>query len=640
MIAQLLITGACTAVALTTATLGILAAREPRLAHVRWLIPIALMSALYSINNIAFLLPHPSVWVAQAGRANLALGLLQTAAWLPLSRLLTQSPRRQLERGLVLLLAVCAVLSLVPGVFETGELISRTTPFGSTMHLPAPTLFVGLPLALGFIALSWALIRLYQRRAELPERSIAPLVGLATFMASSILEALSLGARVALPYASELGSMAMLLGVGWGVMRGVGVEYSKMQADSERLEHDVDERTRQLLEVRTALTRADRLAALGQLAASVGHEINNPLTFVMANLREVTERLPSADDAGERAHLGELASEALDGTERIRRVVGDLRLLSRERDAVPFAGVDVHRVLGSALKLVEHVLKHRALVSELYGDLPHVKVDPQRLAQVFVNLLVNAAQAIPEDRPTRGTITVRTSVADDGRVVIEISDDGLGIAPHHIPRLFEPYFTTKPSGEGTGLGLFVSHGIVRSFDGELLVESHLGLGTTMRVILPVSPGEPAELTSSSPILTVARRRARILVVDDEPIVARALKRMLRNHDVTIALDGEHALTALRASAEFDVIVCDLMMPGLSGVDLMAKVCELWPELEQRFLFVTGGAVTPRSRELLDRPTVRSLQKPIDPEILSLTVDDIVAELDRTMAHSSMPPGRA
>ncbi len=406
------------------------------------------------------------------------------------------------------------------------------------------------------------------------------------------------------------------------------VNYLRMRELSSKLEHDVDVRNQELLQAQAALTRADWLAALGQLAAGVGHEINNPLTYVMTNLKELVEQLPSAESSTERTHLASLASEALDGTERIRRVVRDLRLLSRTKEPDQLESIEIHHVLGDALKLAEHVLKHRARVTEDYGDVPRVKADSQRLAQVFVNLLVNAAQAIPEDQPDRGIITVRTRCSNTGRAVVEVSDDGAGIGPQHLGRIFEPYFTTKTQGEGTGLGLFVSLGIVRGFGGEIEVESELGHGTTIRVSLPAS--EPIEFVEPTPsqLEPVAPRRARILVIDDEPVVARAMRRMLPDHDVSIVLDARHALASFEQAGPFDVIICDLMMPDISGVDLYVQSCDRWPELGSRFLFMTGGAVTPKARELLQRGDTRCLHKPVQSEELLAMVEAIVAAVEQ------------
>ena len=357
----------------------------------------------------------------------------------------------------------------------------------------------------------------------------------------------------------------------------------------------------------------------------------------MTNLRELVENLPSAESNSERTHLASLASEALDGTERIRRVVRDLRLLSRSREPEQLESIEIHHVLGDALKLAEHVLKHRARVKEDYGDAPRVKAESQRLAQVFVNLLVNAAQAIPEDLPDRGTITVRTRRSETGRAIVEVSDDGLGISPQHLGRIFEPYFTTKTQGEGTGLGLFVSLGIVRGFGGEIEVESELGKGTTVRVSLPAS--ETVEVVEPTPsqLTPVAPRRARILVVDDEPVVARAMRRMLPEHDVSIVLDARHALSSFEQAGLYDVVVCDLMMPDISGVDLYVQACDRWPDLRSRFLFMTGGAVTPKAQELLQHSDTRCLHKPVQSEELQAMVEAIVASVDRSQQSLSSRP---
>jgi signal transduction histidine kinase/CheY-like chemotaxis protein len=468
-------------------------------------------------------------------------------------------------------------------------------------------------------------------------RSTAVGVGLVCLLVGTVLEMACLVGWLRVPFSLSIGYAALIVTSAAVFGQAVLSSYGKLRDLSEQLEHDVDLRNQELLQAQEALTRADRLAALGQLAAGVGHEINNPLTYVMTNLRELVDKLPTAEDSSDRIQLAGLASEALDGTERIRRVVGDLRLLTRSGDNEQLELLDVHYVLGDALKLTEHVLRHRARVHEDYGDIPRVKAEAQRLAQVFVNLLVNAAQAIPDTSTDRGTITVRTRRSSTGRAVIEIIDNGQGISPQHLGRIFEPYFTTKTQGEGTGLGLFVSLGIVRSFGGELEVESDAGKGTTMRVNLPATEFVEVFEPSPSQMLALVPRRAKILVIDDEPVVARAMRRMLPDHEVSIALDAAHALQAFEQGGLMDVIICDLMMPDISGVDLYVRACDRWPELKPRFLFMTGGAVTPKAKELLQQAEVRCLHKPVRHEELLAMIDAIVASIDIAQRRGSSRP---
>ena len=598
----------------------------------RWFALIALTAAAYSIVSISVLsgLRVPSlVWLS---RLSLLLTTIHVTAWLLFGKTASTS-RSRVNWLLGALCLACGISSLVPDwTYGLTLVVRRARLINLTLRLPAITRWGVCICVISFVILTYAIVTL--RTVSRRESKFWVMTGgFAIFLVCVAHEAAYMVGWVDTPLVAGVGFLALVVTAAIMFSQDVIDNYLKLRELSARLEHDVDVRNQELLQAHVALTRADRLAALGQLAAGVGHEINNPLTYVMTNLKELVDNLPSAESNSERIHLASLASEALDGTERIRRVVRDLRLLSRSREADQLESIEIYHVLGDALKLAEHVLKHRARVKEDYGDVPRVKAESQRLAQVFVNLLVNAAQAIPEDSLDRGTITVCTRRSDTGRAIVEISDDGLGISPQHLGRIFEPYFTTKTQGEGTGLGLFVSLGIVRAFGGEIEVESELGKGTLVRVSLPASETVDVVEPTPSQLTPVAPRRARILVVDDEPVVARAMRRMLPDHDVSIVLDARHALNSFEQSGLYDVVVCDLMMPDISGVDLYVQACDRWPDLRNRFLFMTGGAVTPKAQELLEHSDTRCLHKPVQSEELQAMVEVIVASVDR--AHQGL-----
>ncbi len=607
------------------------------LRYMRWFTIVALTAAAYSIVNASLfsnLELRTLVWLSRVG---ILTATLHAAAWLQLCRRAVPGRQSRPQLVLAVICVVAGLSAMVPNWAYSSQTVQRNAPLiQRTFRFPEITIWGSLLCLLILFSLAYALltIRLAKRRKSRPWVFG---IGLTIFLAAATHEVAFVIGWVNTPLVASFGLLMLVITSAILFSQDVIENYSELRKFSAQLERDVDVRNQELLQVQVALTRADRLAALGQLAAGVGHEINNPLTYVMTNLRELAENLPAAETTSERVHLAGLANEALDGTERIRRVVRDLRLLSRAREHEKLESIDIHHVLGDALKLAEHVLKHRARVTEDYGDVPHVKAESQRLAQVFVNLLVNAAQAIPEDLPDRGTITVRTRKSAMGRAVIEIADDGFGISPQHLGRIFEPYFTTKTHGEGTGLGLFVSLGIVRGFGGDIEVDSELGKGTTVRVYLP--PSESVEEIEPTPsqLVPVAPRRARILVVDDEPVVARAMRRMLPDHEVSIVLDARHALNSFEHSGPYDVVVCDLMMPDISGADLYVQASDRWPDLRNRFLFITGGAVTPKAQELLQHPDTRCLHKPVQSDELQAMVEAIVASVDRAQKSISSRP---
>ncbi|WP_309891590.1 ATP-binding protein [Archangium sp.] len=225
----------------------------------------------------------------------------------------------------------------------------------------------------------------------------------------------------------------------------------------------------------------ERMASIGMLAAGVAHEINNPLAFVSGNLGFIQGELRRPEPLEElRGELLEAVTEAREGAERMRLIVQSLQSLSRG-DPVASQPLELHEVLETSIHLVQGKVCSRARLVRDYGELPQVQGNAVQLAQVFVNLLVNAAQAMPA---SGGEIQLTTRVHDDARVRVEVRDTGCGIPPESLERIFEPFFTTKPVGEGTGLGLPISHGIIRALGGELSVESTVGEGTTFRILLP------------------------------------------------------------------------------------------------------------------------------------------------------------
>jgi signal transduction histidine kinase len=240
---------------------------------------------------------------------------------------------------------------------------------------------------------------------------------------------------------------------------------------------------------------ADRMASVGTLAAGVAHEINNPLAFILANLEFAIGEL---GDAGASAEVSPALTEARAGPLRVREIVRDLRAFSRAEPGGSEV-VDPRSVLQSAIGLAQNEIRHRARLDVDAGEIPLVVASERRLGQVLVNLLINAAQAIPEGRAAENVVCATTGTAPDGRARIEISDTGSGIAPELLGQIFDPFFTTKPVGVGTGLGLSICHGIVAALGGEIQVESAAGKGSTFRVLLPpaIEPDarEPAPLLS-------------------------------------------------------------------------------------------------------------------------------------------------
>jgi signal transduction histidine kinase len=403
----------------------------------------------------------------------------------------------------------------------------------------------------------------------------------------------------------------------------------------------------------TQLMQAQKMESLGQLAAGVAHEINNPLAYVYYNLESLThevskvgtvmvdilsamlrlrERLGTRLDA---EGLGDLVGavegatdpEALekaaaclvdskDGVQRILNIVRDLKTFSRlEEERV--AAVNVNDVMEIAAKIAHNEIKLRARLIKDYCHAPLTRANEGRLAQVFLNLLMNAAHAFEGGGPEANTITVRTSI-DDDHLVVEVHDTGRGIAPEHLGQVFEPFFTTKEDGLGSGLGLSICHNIVTAYGGTIEVTSERGEGTCFCVRLPRARTKSGSRLTVEHMLVRRKKtdqRARVLVVDDEFYMGMAIKRALPEHNVEIAKSGAEAEQLLLNDQSFDLVLCDLLMPKYSGMDLHRWIERRCPQLLDRVVFMSGGAFTPESIEFAKSAPIKVLDKPIGINVL-------------------------
>lgn len=381
-----------------------------------------------------------------------------------------------------------------------------------------------------------------------------------------------------------------------------------------------DERHR----LRAQMAQTERLASVGALAAGMAHEVNNPLAYVLLNLeavqrqaRELRRLLGTLEGPPATALLGpdgtlerlaQRAGDATEGAVRVRGIVRDLMAFSRvTEDQV--GPVDLNGAVRVALKMAHHEIKYRARLITDFGELPATRGHDGRLSQVFLNLLLNAARAIEEGDPEHNEVRVATAHRA-GHLHIVVEDTGRGIDPAHLPRLFEPFFSTRSEGAGSGLGLSICHKVVRDHGGRILVESQPGQGCRFEVVLPVV----ASRTSSVPPATRAEavptvERARMLLVDDEPMVRRILAQVLaESFEVEVAEGREEACRRL-ADDTFDVVLCDMMMLDGTGVDVHAWVQKHRPALAARMLFMTGGTFTPRARAFLAAEGRPHLMKP-------------------------------
>jgi signal transduction histidine kinase len=384
------------------------------------------------------------------------------------------------------------------------------------------------------------------------------------------------------------------------------------------------------------LEEAERFAALGRLAASVGHEVNNPLAYVSMNIELMTDQIgaalerayPGAPSPVDLESLLTMMRECRVGLDRIRDVVKDLQRLSRTSQAKrePFS---MNELLDESLAIARNHVEHRASVRKQYGALPPAVGDRSAMGQVLLNLILNAAQALPEGRADANEITLRTFVAGE-EITVEIRDTGAGIAPEVMPHIFDPFYTTKRIGEGTGLGLAVSCRIVADHGGRIDVDSELGRGSAFRVVLPaLEPAADPGAEDVTPAPAISSTRARVLVIDDVPAVGQTVAAALADeHDVTVVTRATEAFALLAANQTFDVILCDLLMPKLGGREVFERLTAEWPHLAPNVVFMTGGAFTAESREFVGRAGQRVLAKPFRIDELRAVVQAQLAERAR------------
>lgn len=410
-----------------------------------------------------------------------------------------------------------------------------------------------------------------------------------------------------------------------------GIEFEEQPAIMITLRDITESRS-----IAEKLNRAERMASVGTLAAGVAHEINNPLAYVTTNIAFCMERIRYIEElldgksirldspASLRAMLRPMAqalTDAHQGTSRVATIVRDLSALTRD-DKEFDSTIDVPTVLASAIHMSESETKYRCTVIADVDRVGSVIGNETRLAQIFLNLIVNAAQAFTtEDKEANRIRVVAREDGDD--CIIEVHDNGPGIPPENMRRIFDPFFTTKPVGVGTGLGLSICHGLVDSMQGSISVKSEVGVGTTFSVVLRVartsSPISTKKLASISPSV-----RARVLIVDDEPLILRSVARLLKDeHDVETAANGKVALTKLMEDGPFDLIVCDLMMPEMNGMDLHQEIAKTNPDIARRFVFLTGGAYTDSAKQFLSQVPNPKLDKPIQPNLLRSVVRSVL-----------------
>jgi signal transduction histidine kinase len=380
---------------------------------------------------------------------------------------------------------------------------------------------------------------------------------------------------------------------------------------------------------------AERLSSLGTMAAGVAHQLNNPLAVVVANAelvatqlkRQVLELRSGKVSAGaERLDEAlEVQAELQAAANQIARVVADVRAFARPA-ATPAGVGDVVSALDWALGECAQSIAERARLIKRVEAVPNVKIEHHRLRQVLLQLVTNAAQAITPGRPAGNELCVVVRAEPEQRVSIEVSDTGSGMRPEVLEHVFEPFFTTRSLGHGAGLGLSVCHGVVSAAGGSLSARSEPGRGSVFRLVLQavaassVSGVRPRSLSPGPPQPATRRR---VLVIDDEPALLRSMRRILSEHEVVCADSARQALRLLDDGARFDVIVSDLMMPGMTGIELYDELRERHPEAARRVVFVTGGTLSTKVDAFLCSIPNKRLEKPFVADDLRRTIVEML-----------------
>jgi signal transduction histidine kinase/ActR/RegA family two-component response regulator len=581
-------------------------ARAPGWSEQRFFSVAALSVSTWSVLNIPTSAPLGSEHlVVICSRLQLAAAALHTWGWLRYSSVVVGRPGSRTDRRLWPVLALAGLAGaltpwVVPGGVRTHVYAPIAAVYRSALTTPWYDLCYAVILALLFIPLL-RFTRAWRRRV--PNAGVQALA-LCIFFVLAINDFLVSDGLYSAPYLVDLAFLIPIVAVGY-VMTGRFVADARQHQELRgRLEQQVRERTADLGRTQEALHKAEKLAALGQFAAGVAHEVNNPAAVVNANLDYLSE--------SSRGVLGPPALDALEESktamQRIAVIVrqlldaGRLAASPETRTAVP-----LRKVADGAFSVAKARLGRRVrLTNEVPQDC-FVLAGEGVLAQVVVNLVVNAVQAI-QDHRADGHVVVRSELAGD-RVRLVVEDNGPGMPPEILRRVFEPFFTTKPFGSGSGLGLAVSRGLVASLGGDLRLESAPGAGTRAIVELAAAPppgDAPATAAGDRPVKSL-----RLLVVDDEEPVRSALRRLLElRYVIELASGVDDALSRVQLH-RYDVVLCDVMMPAGGGERFYRTLLGFAPDLARRVVFLTGGAVTDAARQFLRTQPQPVLSKPLE-----------------------------
>ena len=372
--------------------------------------------------------------------------------------------------------------------------------------------------------------------------------------------------------------------------------------------------------LRQLAQQASRLASVGEMASGIAHEINNPLTSVIGYSQLLLERDIPEDI---REDVGIIA----DGAQRVADIVKRLLTFSRQYEPVKSSN-DINQIIEVVLELRGYELKtgNIEVITRLDPELPWVICDAGQLQQVFMNIITNAETEMRKAHD-RGKLIIKTERVGDS-IRISFTDDGPGITKENMSRIFDPFFTTREVGEGTGLGLSVSHGIITEHGGQIYAESELGKGTTFFVELPIITEQelPQAIEEAGEEGVKEALPARILVVDDEPSILTYIDKLLtaQGHQVETVNNPVYGLKKIKEN-RYRLILLDVKMPGMSGIELYNSIREIAPSLTGRVVFITGDMMSADTRKFLTESGVPYITKPFDTKKLKKELNRILSE---------------
>lgn len=611
----------------TTAALLILG-QAPRWRRVRWFGAVAFTAGCYSlVDAVAALRAPGEPDITWSLRLNLFIATLHGASWLLFTyanRDARWSSMPAWVRYTVIGSSIMVGIASISGVVAAPNRELLLVPmFGVAYERPVLSTVGNLLGTVPFLLLLFAMIGVWQERRRGVEGTTPVLIGFGLFLAATIEELLVASGIVDFIFLGDIGYVCVVVPVTLQLFRRFRDDADQLDALTEHLADEVQRRTQERDSAREQIIEQQRLAALGRLAAGVGHEVNNPLQYLQFNLEELQQHLSMTNDVTAR----ELVQQSFEGVERIRQVVDDLRTYARPGTA-EMMSIDVRDVVRTALRVGAPQFRLGVELDVAYNEVPLVMGNEGRLVQVVLNPLVNAAQAMQQQgAPGRNTLHVRTFRARGNEAVIEVRDEGPGFPPDLISQLGEPYVTTKADRGGTGLGLFVSRGIVEAHGGRLEFINAPEGGACVRIRLPgLRTSTPASMpipvpygvpivrkvgdVSRSPVTT-------ILLVEDDQSALRAVVRGLEAEGFAVAgfSDAKQALAWLGAN-DADLVVTDLMMPGMSGWEFAEALEQTHPELRKSLVVLTGGASTREAQELVRDSSLLVLEKPITRQALA------------------------